>query len=95
MNKQNCWEFFRCGREPEGANVRGKGGCRAAADTEANGLNGGKNGGRICWAIVGTHSECDIHTQKYSLCMDCDFYKKVKAEENFLEYYIVKPETKT
>ena len=30
--KQNCWEYMKCGREPEGEKVAELGICRAAAD---------------------------------------------------------------
>ncbi len=94
MTRQNCWEFFHCGREEGGAKVNEYGVCPAAVDREAHGLNNGVNGGRICWAIAG--SLCDgeaqgIHVKEFGTCSDCSFYKKVKAEEGFLEYRILKP----
>jgi len=36
------------------AKVAELGVCPAVVDTSSNGLNGGKNGGRMCWAITGT-----------------------------------------
>ncbi len=50
--KQNCWEFLKCGRGSGGKAEHST--CPASTDTSANGLNEGKNGGRICWAISGT-----------------------------------------
>jgi hypothetical protein len=94
MPKQNCWEFFNCGRELGGKKAKECGVCPTAVDTEANGLNHGKNGGRICWAIAG--SLCDgeptgTNVEKHKVCFDCEFYKMVVAEEGFLEYRIIKP----
>lgn len=94
MTNQNCWEYWRCGREPGGKNVRSLGICPAAIDEEADGLNHGKNGGRICWAIVGTHCEGDLFNsplRREQVCTDCGFYQKVKSEEGFLEYTLLKP----
>ena len=50
----NCWEVIRCGREPKGAKVAEEGACPAALDAEADGVNSGTKGGRVCWAISGT-----------------------------------------
>ncbi len=52
--KQNCWEMKKCGREPGGVKTPELGLCPASTDKTADGLNGGKNGGRICWAVTGT-----------------------------------------
>jgi len=52
--KQNCWDVKICGRERGGAKVAEFGVCPATTDSSANGLNGGRNGGRICWAVTGT-----------------------------------------
>jgi hypothetical protein len=80
--KMNCWEFMKCGREPKGRRARELGPCPAATNTAINGLNGGINGGRMCWAIVGTYS-LDEDTRGYHKgnnyhCYDCDFHRKVK-----------------
>ena len=95
MKKQNCWEFFKCGRERGGAKVKEFGECPAGTDTSAEGLNYGTNAGRICWAIAGTLCDgevCGTMAVKHLSCSDCEFYKKVKAEEGFLEYSILKSE---
>jgi len=49
-SKLNCWEFFHCGREQEGDYYT----CPAARDTSGDGINSGKNCGRICWSLFGT-----------------------------------------
>lgn len=82
--KMSCWEFKKCGREPGGVSVDKLGGCPAAEDASFNGLNGGKNGGRICWAVSGTLCENRIEglfAKKYLSCIDCDFFNKVWEEE--------------
>jgi signal transduction histidine kinase len=47
-------------------------------------MNGGVNGGRICWAIAGTccgGSEAATFASKHLSCLSCDFFKLVQAEE--------------
>ena len=83
--KENCWEFMNCGRTMKGSKQSELGVCPAVTDTTSNGLNGGINGGRICWAISGTLCGGKIQgsfTNKHISCMACDFYKKVKLEED-------------
>jgi len=76
--KQNCWEYMKCGREPEGEKVAELGICRAADEEFFNGINGGKNGGRICFAVAGTFSngvvQCSC-TEKLTSCKDCIFFE--------------------
>ena len=74
---------MNCGREPNGSKVNKLGICPAAQDTSSDGLNGGKNAGRICWAVAGTF--CDGKKQgtfvkKLSTCLSCKFYNLVKKE---------------
>ncbi len=52
--KPNCWEYKKCGREPDGKNVDELGVCPAAADTSFDQINSGTCGGRFCWAVAGT-----------------------------------------
>ncbi len=83
-NKQNCWEFKKCGREPGGAKVADLGVCPAASDSSFNGLNGGIKGGRICWAVVGTLCGGKVQgsfAEKRLSCLSCDFFNIVKKEE--------------
>ena len=82
--KINCWEFKKCGREPGGAKVASLGVCPAAASADAAGMNGGRNGGRICWALTGTLCGGKVQgtfAQKLTNCMACEFYQLVRAEE--------------
>ncbi len=95
MLRQDCWQFKKCGREPGGAKVADLGVCPATVDASANGLNGGHNGGRICWAITGTFCGEKVQgtfAQKQLSCVACDFFIKVKAEENSVgQFKLLKP----
>ena len=81
---QNCWDFKKCGRQPGGSRVADLGVCPASIDVKANGLNGGRNGGRICWALTGTLCGGKVQgtfAQKLANCMDCEFYRLVQTEQ--------------
>ncbi|MDP2940376.1 MAG: hypothetical protein Q8O13_09940 [Candidatus Omnitrophota bacterium] len=82
--KLNCWEFMKCGREQGGEKVNELGVCPAAIETSANGLNEGKNAGRICWAVSGTFCGGKVQgtfAKKKQSCMECEFFKMVEQEE--------------
>lgn len=84
MSKMNCWEIRKCGREPGGSNVQNEGVCPAATDASCNGINSGRNGGRICWAVAGTFCGSRIeglYAHKLVSCMSCEVFLKVKEEE--------------
>ncbi len=87
MTKLNCWQYCNCGREPGGERVKDLGICPVALATSLNGVNGGINGGRICWAVAGTfspykRSQMDCHRAKaLRSCLECDFHKRVLEEE--------------
>ncbi len=90
--KQNCWEFNKCGREPKGSKVAELGICPATTYTSVNGLNGGKNGGRICWAVAGTYAgefrgNCSMDIIS---CTTCDFFEMVEKEES-AHFVLLKP----
>ncbi len=92
--RQNCWEFKKCGREPGGAKVEELGVCPATTDTSSDELNGGQNAGRICWAVVGTFCAGKVQgsfAEKETTCLSCDFYKKVKEEEGTVGFILLKP----
>lgn len=85
MTRMNCWEFFECGREPNGKKTREMGVCPAAAKTELDGLNDGNNGGRTCWAIAGTLCEGEVqgtYAQKLGNCLKCDFHAFVRGQQS-------------
>ena len=84
MNKQNCWEFFKCGREPNGNKVSEMGVCPTCLAKKVNGIHDGKNGGRCCWVVSGTFCEGKIqgiYAAKLPNCIQCEFYKIVESEE--------------
>ena len=37
--KQNCWEYWACGREPNGGKVAEMGECPTATNKKYNGIN--------------------------------------------------------
>jgi hypothetical protein len=81
---KNCWEFKGCGRETGGANAVELGVCPSYEETRADGVNGGRNGGRSCWAIAGTLCGGEpqgTFARELRTCLECDFYKKVRGEE--------------
>lgn len=83
--KLNCWEFHGCGREPGGLNVSICGVCPAATESKLDGVHGGKNAGRACWAVAGTFCNRDADgtfAKKYRVCSLCDFYILVREEED-------------
>lgn len=80
----NCWEYKECGREPGGNNVRHLGVCPAAIDESFDGINGGSNGGRICWAVAGTLCEGKRQGEfldKRPSCLKCDFFLHVGQQQ--------------
>ncbi len=86
--KLNCWEYMKCGRELNGKKVKELGVCPVAIDPYADGINEGINGGRICWAIVGSYSlyhEKGPCWQNPHYCFECEFHKKVLMEGGIIE----------
>lgn len=92
--KQNCWEYKKCGREPGGYEAAIYDVCSAATSIEANGLNDGINGGRICWAVAGTFLNGNV-TAKYASdkfsCINCDFFQLVSDEQGVNDFEMVTP----
>ncbi|MDH4139684.1 MAG: hypothetical protein OEV43_03850 [Coriobacteriia bacterium] len=84
MNKKNCWEVKRCGREPGGSNAERLGVCAAATEVRLDGVHGGKNAGRACWVVAGTMcggKPQGTFAQKLPSCEECGFFKQTVAEE--------------
>ena len=80
----NCWDVKKCGRQPGGSRTSDLGVCPASVDARANGLNGGLNAGRICWALTGTLCGGKVQgtfAEKLMNCMECDFYRLVQTEQ--------------
>lgn len=93
QTKSNCWEAMKCGREAGGIKVSEMGVCPASTDTEADGVNGGKNGGRLCWTIAGSFcngKQQGTFAQKRLCCVVCDFIKQVQKEEG-VAFELLKP----
>jgi len=85
LPRLNCWEYMHCGREPDGLRVGSQGVCQAAQEKAASDMHGGKNGGRICWAVSGTLCGGCVQGSfacKIKDCMQCDFYHLVQKEED-------------
>ncbi len=89
MNRKNCWEVMACGREMNGMNVTNHGVCPASTEERLNGINGGFNAGRACWAVKGTNCSGKPQKQlaemeqviKLTECLQCLFFKQVEDEE--------------
>jgi CRP-like cAMP-binding protein len=86
--KINCWEYMKCGREPDGRQVAKLGVCPATIDESYDGINDGENAGRICWAVAGTCCGNEIqgtYAEKRKSCISCRFYKTVQEQEGASE----------
>jgi len=84
MQKINCWEAKKCGRQVGGAHVAELGVCPASMHTALDGFNGGKNGGRACWAVTGTLCNGKVEyyeSKKWVQCRRCAFFWQVHREE--------------
>ena len=94
MPKLNCWEIKKCGREPGGSKIQERGVCPATSNTSCDGINGGKNGGRICWTIAGTFCGDKVQgdfAQKSVSCMSCEIFRQVKADEGVNNFDLLIP----
>jgi hypothetical protein len=87
--KLNCWEFNNCRMQSGDANINASDICPVMTNTSADGINGGKNGGRICWAIAGTFA--DKSKGIPVSCITCDFFKLVEEQESFIALSLLKP----
>lgn len=82
--KLNCWEYKKCGRQPQGARVKELGLCPATVETALDDAHDGTNAGRACWVVSGTLCSGAVQgtfAQKYKNCETCDFYQMVRKEE--------------
>jgi hypothetical protein len=83
MKKQNCWDFKKCGRGPTGKND-----CSSTKDSTLNGIHGGINAGRACWAQAGTNgpgAATGTFAMQLKDCLRCDFFRLVLTEEESSE----------
>lgn len=93
MIKLNCWEIRKCGRGPNGEKTGDLGVCPVAADVSSNGINGGKNAGRICWDVPHTLCEGKVQndfSQKAVSCVSCVVFNRVRAEEGIVNFSLLK-----
>jgi len=82
--KLNCWEYKKCGRQPQGPHVRDMGLCPASLEQVLDDVHDGTNAGRACWVVSGTMCQGETQgtfSQKYKNCEVCDFYQLVRREE--------------
>ncbi|UCB44498.1 MAG: HAMP domain-containing histidine kinase [Spirochaetota bacterium] len=80
--KMNCWEYLLCDYGPTSKNP-----CSAAVDTTSEGVNNGKNAGRICWTLPDTlcfKKPMGKFDEKRDICFSCEFFQRVKLEEGNL-----------
>jgi hypothetical protein len=92
MEKLNCWDIKKCGREQGGKKASRLGVCPAAISTALNGVNGGTNAGRSCWSIEGTSccAKTDgTYSSKLEICAGCEVFLIITAEEglNYIELF--------
>jgi len=85
MAKLNCWEFKKCGRQEGGEKVKELGVCPVSRMAGRGGeVNGGKSGGRVCWAVAGSLCGGKVQgsfAEKLANCVKCEFYLAVRNEE--------------
>jgi len=82
--KLNCWEFKKCGRQPQGSHVHDLGICPATQEIGLDDVHDGTNAGRACWIVGGTFCKGQVQgtfAQKFKNCEACDFYQLVRREE--------------
>ncbi len=95
-SKKNCWETMGCGREPGGERTSWLGVCQTALAIMADGLNEGKNAGRICWTEMGSFSDgkngACVFLARVKSCSLCKFFNKVKDEQGD-EFILLQPGT--
>jgi hypothetical protein len=90
LAKKNCWEILNCGREPGGTKIDELGVCPAATDTSVDGLNSGKNAGRVCWSLTGTLCAGEVQgdfDKKMAKCAKCEVFTQVFREEELFVMY--------
>ncbi len=83
-SKLNCWEFKKCGRQPQGPKVKELGLCPASVEQSLDDVHDGTNAGRSCWIVSGTFCRGEVQgtfAQKFKNCEKCDFYQLVRKEE--------------
>lgn len=85
MAKLNCWEYKKCGREPNGIHVHELGVCPVSTEHRLDSLHGGRNAGRSCWVVADSLCGGDAQgasATKHDGCESCGFYDIVQDEEH-------------
>jgi len=88
----NCWEFKKCGREPDGENAEKLGVCETSVESKFDGINHGNNAGRYCWKVKISEENNNVADKTLSAimtCIECDFFIKVKAEEKNIFNFLI------
>jgi hypothetical protein len=81
-----------CGLGPGGERAASEGVCPAAEATEADGLNQGTNGGRLCWACAGSFRGVPARgrfAKELPSCLSCEFFQRVRVEAS--PFSLMKP----
>lgn len=84
QDRINCWEYSNCRKEVHGQIADLLTVCPAALESRLDGIHGGRNAGRTCWVVPGTHCHGNVQStleEKRKACTYCGFYQKVCAEE--------------
>jgi hypothetical protein len=74
---------MKCGREIGGDRAVELGICPVSSEFSADGLNGGVNGGRICW-IMDKNGCNNKVMQRADFCFQCEFRYRVMNEEGLI-----------
>lgn len=88
----NCWDFQGCEHGAGGNGGRPEGQCcRAFREEILDGVNGGLNGGRACWAVAGSLAVDLGACTCRGPCVRCRFRKTVFQEEagDFLDTFTI------
>ncbi len=78
----DCWEQLKCGAET--CSPGDKGWCPVPFDESLNGVNGGTNGGRACWAVLGAKCRAGDATAPpgdAEVCVACPVLSTVRTQE--------------
>ncbi|GAB6167326.1 hypothetical protein JCM19992_33260 [Thermostilla marina] len=76
-HKLNCWEFFT-----QESDSRKCDACPVRDAVEFDGINGGTNGGRACWAVPKARAgNIAGPALRSAECAVCPFYQLVACEE--------------
>lgn len=83
-HKINCWEFKQCNTASRNKENSPPDKCPVLSAKEFDTVNGGVNGGRICWKVAGSFCGGKVQgtfAQKIETCLSCDFFREVFKEE--------------